>query len=309
VGCLWGQLRGDETTLLGDSRDLSTGDLRGRASPGSGGKDVAVGKLGVTTTVYRTVDAIDLSMRIFEPTEVTSTAAVVFLHGGGLTSGSPDYFDPECDYLASRGIAAASAAYRLLPNQARSALDCIADAQAATAWIRSRAGLGAGAVVTVGFSAGGLLAGATAFDAPLEELDDSCRPDALVLLNSVIDTTWPAKAAVTASWPPPTLILHARRDTMAPISRSRRLAADLAAAGHACELIEFDGAHTFHRPYAKNGSAGVIGVLKSVDRFLTELGHLPHDESAGARIEALGEAMLADVLARRQKRAHPASGA
>ena len=261
-----------------------------------------MGQPAVRTTVYRTVDSIDLQMHIVDPVG-TATAAVVFFHGGGLTSGSPDYFHPECEYLASRGIVAASAAYRLLPNQARSALDCIADAQAATAWIRSREGLDVKSVAAVGFSAGGLLAGATAFDAPLEKHDASSRPDALVLLNSVIDTTWPAKAAVEGTGPPPTLILHARRDTMAPISRSRRLTEELVGAGHSCELIEFDGAHTFHRPYAKNGSAGVIGVLKSIDRFLVELGYLSRDENADARIEAIGEAMLADVLARRQKRA------
>lgn len=223
--------------------------------------------------------------------------------------GSPDYFHPECAYLASRGILATSAAYRLLPDQARSALDCIADAQAATAWVRSPTGLDVKSVVAVGFSAGGLLAGATAFEAPLERHDVSGRPDALVLLNSVIDTNWPAKAAADGTAPPPILVLHARRDRMAPISRARRLTAELAAAGHSCELIEFEGAHTFHRPYAKNGSAGVIGVLKSIDRFLVELGYLSHDERAGARIEAIGEAMLADVLARRQKRARFANTA
>ncbi len=256
----------------------------------------------VRTSVYRTADAIDLPIHIFEPAAPSPEAAVVFFHGGGLTSGSPDYFHPECEYFASRGMVAASAAYRLLPSQSRHVSDCVADAQAAIAWIRASAGHEVKSVAAVGFSAGGLLAGATAFDPPLEQFGAWCQPDAVVLINAVIDTTWPAKAANADAAPPPLLVLHARRDTMAPISRTRRLAEALIAAGHSCELVEFDGAHTFHRPYAKNGSAGVIGVLKSMDRFLTDLGCLSHDDSAEARIEAIGEAMLADVLARRRRR-------
>jgi acetyl esterase len=265
-----------------------------------------MGELDLRTTVYRTVDGTDLAMHIFEPSAPGVRAAAVFFHGGGLTSGSPDSFHPECEYLASRGILAASAAYRLLPNQARHAADCIADAQAAIAWIRGTARRDISAVVACGYSAGGLLAGATAFDAPLEAFSASCRPDAVVLLNAVIDTTWPEKAADSDGARIPMLVLHARRDTMAPIGRARTLVEGMVATGHLCELVEFDGAHTFFRPYARNGSAGFIGVLKRVDRFLADLGYLSHDKSAHARIEALGEAMLADVLARRRRRnRHP----
>ena len=262
---------------------------------------MTVAEVEMRTIVFRTVDDIELPMHIFQPTTTDVAAAVVFFHGGGLTSGSADYFHPECEYLASRGIVAASASYRLLPNQARDASDCIADAQAAVAWVRARAGLGIEKVAACGYSAGGLLAGATAYDAAREEFAASCRPDAVVLLNAVVDTTWPEKAA-RAHVEPRILILHARRDTLASISRARALAAAMVAADHACELVEFDGAHTFFRPYANNGSAGFIGALRRLDLFLTDLGYLSPDPSATGRIEAIGEAMLADVLARRRKR-------
>ena len=257
-------------------------------------------EIEVSTTVYRTIDGIDLPMHVFRPSASSVRAAAVFFHGGGLTTGSPGYFQPECEYLASRGMVAASAAYRLLPNQARSVSDCVVDAQAAIAWVRENAGREVTRVAAIGFSAGGLLAGATAFDAPLEEFGAPCRPDAVVFLNAVVDATWPTKAANCNLPPPPLLVLHGRRDTLASFSRARRFANAMAAAGHSCEVVEFDGAHTFHRPYAKNGSGGVIGVLKSMDRFFTGLGYLAHDDAADERIEAIGEAMLADVLARRR---------
>lgn len=226
----------------------------------------------------------------------------MFFHGGGLTSGSPDYFRPECEYLASRGFVAATAAYRLLPHQARDVTDCIADAQGAIAWLRATEEVEIRDVVACGNSAGGLLAGAAAFEAPLEEFGASSRPDAVVLLNAVIDTTWPAQGANGDIACPPILVLPGSRDTMAPIGRARHFVQEMVAAGHSCELVEFDGAHTFFRPYAKNGSADFIGVVKRLDRFLTDLGYLCHDELAEARIEAIGEAMLAEVLARRGNR-------
>ena len=261
-----------------------------------------MGEFEARTIVYRKVDSVDLQMHLFRPAAPGVSAAVVFFHGGGLTKGAPDYVRPECEYLASRGIVAATAAYRLLPHQARDVSDCIADAQAAIAWLRANEELEIRDVAACGNSAGGLLAGATAFEGPIEEFPASSRPDAVVLLNAVIDTTWPAKGAHLGATCPPVLVLHGRRDTMASVSRARRFAEDMVAAGHPCELVEFDGAHTFFRPYARNGSAGFIGVLKRVDRFLTDLGYLSHDASAEARIEAIGETMLDEVLAKREKR-------
>jgi acetyl esterase/lipase len=260
-----------------------------------------VSEPGVRTT-YRTVEGVDLPIDVFSPRQPDATSAVIFFHGGGLTSGSLDFFHPECEYLASRGIVAATAEYRLLPNQARDASDCMADAQAAVAWVRSSAGFSIETVTACGHSAGGLLAGATAFEPPLEDFGASCRPDALVLLNAVYDPGWPQKASRSGEICPAVLVLHGRRDTMTSINSARRFAKAMVAAGHPVEVAEFDGAHSFFRPYGKNGSAGLIAVLQRLDLFLTGLGHLCEDELANARIEAIGEAMLADVLARRQKR-------
>lgn len=250
-------------------------------------------------STYRTVGGHDLAAHVYRPAGRGRRPAVVLFHGGGLTSGSPDFFDPECRYLASRGLIAVSAAYRLLPHQARRVRDCVVDAGAAVAWVRNSAGVDATRVAAWGYSAGGLLAGSTAF-AP--QFRSSSRPDALVLLNAVVDLTW-LDASRSEAALPPTLILHGNRDSMASVSRARRLARAMATAERPCQMVEFDGAHTFFRPFAKNGSAGIIGVLRSVDHFFTELGYLPHDEAASTRIESIGEAMLADVLARRAKRA------
>ncbi len=63
--------------------------------------------------VYRTIDKIDLQIHVFEPKghkPADRRPAIVFFFGGGWVGGSPSQFYPHCEYLASRGMVAMSAA-------------------------------------------------------------------------------------------------------------------------------------------------------------------------------------------------------
>ena len=62
--------------------------------------------------------------------------AIVFFFGGGWTGGSPGQFEQQCKYLASRGMVAITADYRVASRHNVKAMCCVADAKSA---IRFRA--------------------------------------------------------------------------------------------------------------------------------------------------------------------------
>ena len=68
--------------------------------------------------VYKTTPQGELKLHVFSPAGEVQIAAlrpcVVFFFGGGWKSGSYLQFVPQAEYLASRGIVAACADYRIL---------------------------------------------------------------------------------------------------------------------------------------------------------------------------------------------------
>lgn len=77
--------------------------------------------------VYKEVDDGSLSLHIFYPDSRkpdTPTPAIVMFHGGGFKKGDPGAFYYFCEYLASRGMVAISAQYRLGDQ-----LKCLKDAK------------------------------------------------------------------------------------------------------------------------------------------------------------------------------------
>jgi len=84
-----------------------------------------------SSTIYKAADGSERPMLVFEPAEGTQPAAgIVMFHGGALREGSADGLAPHCRQLASRGILAVSAGYRLI-GQGASIDDCIADVRRA----------------------------------------------------------------------------------------------------------------------------------------------------------------------------------
>lgn len=94
---------------------------------------------------------------------------VILFHGGGWTGGSQSQFRMVCQYLASRGMVAATANYRML--SAKEAADlprgetkkrvCVTDAKSAIRWLKAHAGelgIDPGRLITGGGSAGGHIA-------------------------------------------------------------------------------------------------------------------------------------------------------
>ena len=119
--------------------------------------------------VYKKVGERELSLNVVEPAGQKPTVkrpAIVFFHGGGWAIGDPNQFYYQCDYLAKRGLWAASAEYRLTaPGAGVKIADIALDAKDAMRYVRSHAGdLGVDPdrIAAAGGSAGGHLAAATA---------------------------------------------------------------------------------------------------------------------------------------------------
>ncbi|WP_345432586.1 alpha/beta hydrolase [Actinoallomurus vinaceus] len=234
-------------------------------------------------------------MLVFEPTEGTQpVAGIVMFHGGALRKGSADGLAPHCRQLASRGILAVSAGYRLIDQGATSIDDCIADARRAVEHFLGLAalrGLDSSRLASGGSSAGGHLALVAAMIAPDEPLP-APEPDvaAVVALNPVVDLLAysPTQlqiieqdAGIAAGRAieyspiefvrpgnPPMLIQHGTHDEVASIDQARRFRDAMAQAGNDCILLEYEGAeHAFHYP----GPAGHFDdVIDATAGFLLD---------------------------------------
>jgi acetyl esterase len=122
--------------------------------------------------------------------------AILFFFGGSWKYGSPAQFKIQATYLASRGLVAVRADYRIGTRDKTRPVDCVEDARSAMRWLRRHAaeqGIDPERIIAAGGSAGGHLAACTAFlpgpDAASDDLTVSCKPCALVLFNPVVDFT------------------------------------------------------------------------------------------------------------------------
>jgi acetyl esterase/lipase len=144
---------------------------------------------------YATPGDVTLRAWIFEPPGHEPSdrqPAIVFFFGGGWNGGTPGQFEQQAKYLASRGMVAIAADYRVRSRHQTLANIAVQDAKSAIRWVRENAGrLGVDPdrIAASGGSAGGHLAAATAtlpgHDGPEDDHDISPAPNALVLFNPV----------------------------------------------------------------------------------------------------------------------------
>jgi len=258
---------------------------------------------GARIETYKTVGDTKLNLYIFAPATAKNAPAIVFFFGGGWTSGSPQQFEVQCRRLASRGMVAITADYRVASRHQVKPTQCLADARSAIRWVRANAaklGVDPKRVAVGGGSAGGHLAAATAFisefDEPGEDKKISATPDALVLFNPALvlapmdklnlDKSFGARvpeerlgtkperispAHNVKPGGPPTIIFHGRADTTVPFATAEAFTAKMKAAGNRCELVGYDDQpHGFF-----NRDPWQQKTLMEADNFLVSLGWLP----------------------------------
>ena len=258
---------------------------------------------GTRSEIYRTVDHTELRLWIFDSARKADKPlpAIVFFFGGGWTGGTPTQFEPQSRHLASRGMIAMVADYRVKTRHDAKPADCVSDAKACVRWVRANAarlGIDPTRIAVGGGSAGGHLASSVAvlpgLDTAADDKSVSCLPDALVLFNP---------ATVLAPFPglnlsgfganlnkerlgcepveispihhvkagaPPTIIFHGRADTTVPYETVEKFAEVMQAAGNRCELVGYEG-----QPHGFFNKSKMAETLGATDTFLVSLGYLP----------------------------------
>ncbi len=258
--------------------------------------------------VYKTVGGADLKLWIFEPQGHKPTdkrPAIVFFFGGGWNSGSPKQFEQQSKHLASRGMVAITADYRVASRHQVKVVDCVRDAKSAIRWVRTHAarlGIDPGRIAAGGGSAGGHLAAATAilpgFDEPGENTKVSSRPNAMILFNpalllapieesntSDLASKFTAERAGTdpkavspyhqlAKGAPPALILHGKADTTVPYATVGAFAKKSVSLENRCDLVGFEGQpHGFFN-YGRGNGEYYEKTLQRAEEFLVSIGYL-----------------------------------
>src|SRR5215472_3149113 len=95
-----------------------------------------------TVEVYKAVGETRLSLFIFSPpggATAEKRAAIVFFFGGGWRQGNPAQFAMQCRRLASLGMVAITADYRVSSRNQTNVTDSVRDAKAAIRYIRVNA--------------------------------------------------------------------------------------------------------------------------------------------------------------------------
>jgi acetyl esterase len=271
---------------------------------------------GATVETYKTVGDTKLNLYIYYPEGHKATdkqPAIVFFFGGGWTNGSPGQFEQHCKHLASRGMVAITADYRVASRQQVKAASCVADAKSAVRFVRkeaNRLGVDPNRIAAGGGSAGGHLAACCGviqgFDESGEDTKISSVPNALALFNPAVilssdglgglnqerldglkDRLGVEPKAISPyhhikADAPPTIIFHGKSDTTVPYPTVQAFQKAMLNAGNPCRLVGYDGqAHGFFN-YGRNGNEYYTKTLAALDEFLIELGYISDDAKAGA---------------------------
>jgi len=286
------------------------------ARPGRPGRAYPPDLPGAKTEVYKTAGDVKLNVYLFTPRghrPSDKRPAVIFFFGGGWRGGSPGQFAKQCEYLASRGMVAMAADYRVLSRHGTKAATCVADAKSAVRWIRANAarlGVDPDRIAAGGGSAGGHIAACTGtiegLEEPGEETAVSSVPDAMVLFNPAVvlapvegrppldpkrlaglEERLGAKPTAISPYhhvkkgAPPTIIFHGKADTTVPFRTAELFAEAMTKAGNRCKLIGYEGQpHGFFN-YGRGDNKAFVQTARAMDEFFIELGYLEGKPTIG----------------------------
>lgn len=263
---------------------------------------------GARQEQYKQIGDVKLSLWIYTPPSHQPSdkrPAIVFFFGGGWTNGSPTQFEQHCKHLASRGMVAITADYRVASRHQTKVIDCMRDSKSAIRWVRgnaARLGIDPNRIAAGGGSAGGHLAAVTGImegvDEPGENLQVSSRSNAMVLFNPALVLANAPEAGLergdvakfeerfgappesvspyhhVKKGAPPAIIFHGKADTTVPYKTAEAFAAKMKAAGNRCELDGYaEQAHGFFN-YGRGTGEYYTKTVARMDTFLTSLGYL-----------------------------------
>jgi acetyl esterase len=274
---------------------------------GKGAKTYPPKLEGAAVETYKTVGDTKLNMYVYYPPGHKATdkrAAIVFFFGGGWTNGSPQQFEQHCKHLASLGMVAMTADYRVASRQQVKAVSCVADAKSAIRFVRKEArrlGVDPNRIVAAGGSAGGHIAACAGvikeFDESTEDQSISSVPNALALFNPFVGASEEVSEAqkeklaslkermgieIKALSPlhqvkagaPPTIIFHGKADNTVPYVTLEMFTKAMTDAGNKCTLVGYEGqSHGFFN-HGRGGNEYYEKTVAALDDFLVGLGYI-----------------------------------
>ncbi len=258
-------------------------------------------------TLNSTGGEVTLNLHVFTPDDhdpADRRPAMVFFFGGGWVNSNITQFYPHCGYLASRGMVAIAAEYRVKNLHGTTPQEAVKDGKSAVRYLRENAaslGIDPDRIIAGGGSAGGHVAAAagtlSAYEESGENLAISSRPDALVLFNPVYDNGPGGYGHNTVSdyWEeisplhnisattPPAIVFFGTDDVHVPVATAKNFKALMEAEGVRSDLHLYqEQAHGFFN-FAPSSSGeiryGYRATVFAMDEFLVSLGHLddPHE--------------------------------
>ncbi len=268
---------------------------------------------GARAEVYKTIGDVELNLWVFEPeghAAMDKRPAIVFFFGGGWVGGTPTQFEHQCRYLASQGMIAISADYRVRSRHGTLAIKCVEDGKSAIRWVRgnaARLGIDPDRIVAAGGSAGGHVAACTGVVLGLDDANEPAQvssvPNAMALFNPAmvlapiegladatdrlsgidkrtgIDPERISPIHHIRTGLPPTIIFHGDNDTTVPYDSVRLYTQLATAAGNRCELATYTG---YGHGFFNHGREGIPGepyrlTVQQLHKFLQSLGYLEND--------------------------------
>jgi acetyl esterase/lipase len=251
---------------------------------------------GATERIFKQVGGADLKLYVFKPADLKPAErrpAAIYFAGGGWTNLRVDAGFALASRLASLGLVAITATYRVRAVHNSTPYDSVVDAKSALRWVRDHAAdlqIDPARIVGVGDSAGAhvLLTAAVldTFDEPSENRGTSSKPNALFLTAAVVTTVPVEGMPITAQQQalldflgprtreisplhhlaknlPPTVIYHGKLDPLMPYTAVDEFCTKARTLGNLCDLTGFDdAAHNVARVKRAETDAGLLAFLK-----------------------------------------------
>lgn len=254
------------------------------------------GTEAVPEFIYKQVDSVKLSMMVWYPEHRQAGKrypAIIFFFGGGWKHGDMKQFEPQAKYFSSKGLVAVTVDYRVAQRNNTTPFEAVKDARSAIRYLRANSGrlnIDEDKLIAAGGSAGGHLAAACdliALDEATDDLKISCRPNAVILYNPVINNgpggygyklfgsdyikISPFHNIIKGA--APTLIMSGTDDKIVPVHIIRSYQEKMIARGNRCEVRLYDRqAHGFYNP--KKDMTCYYSTLHDVEAFLNSLGYI-----------------------------------
>ena len=249
--------------------------------------------------IYKQIDTVNLFMEVFLPPTIDKSReypSIVFFFGGGWNQGSTEQFASHARYFSRRGMVCFLVDYRVKARQQTSPFESLRDAKSAIRYIREHANefyVDTSKIVASGGSAGGHLAAATAlidgYNESTDKLSVSCKPNALVLFNPVIDNG-PGGYGYERigdeykdfsplhnikKGAPPTILFLGTNDALVPVETARYYQKVMEKVGSRCDLQIYEGVG--HGFFNYNNFEYYRKTVSQTDRFLISIGYLKNE--------------------------------